>query len=85
MEQLELARFLENKLGWASLLAVQKGISFSVHDDSLATEFGPGSTTSTYAAELTGSNCFRHFAIHFCVLSLTVCDSYNKTLRSVIA
>lgn len=65
MEQLELARFLENKLGWASLLAVQKGISFSVHDDSLATEFGPGSTASTYAAELTGSNCFRHLLFIF--------------------
>ena len=55
MEQLELARFLENKFGWASLLAAQKGVSFRVHDDSLATEFGPGSTTNTNAAESAGS------------------------------
>lgn len=46
MESFDLARSLENKFGWASLMAVQKGVSFSINDDSVATEYGPGSTTA---------------------------------------
>eukprot|EP01036_Dinobryon_divergens_P034732 gene34732-44919_t len=50
MESLDLARCLENKFGWASLMAVQKGVSFIIKDDSLATEFGPGSTVGVIVA-----------------------------------
>jgi hypothetical protein len=30
----------ENKLGWASILAMQKGIAFEVSDKTVASEFG---------------------------------------------
>jgi hypothetical protein len=63
MESLDLARCLENKFGWASLMAVQKGVSFSIKDDSLATEFGPGSTVGVPAAGRNPAIC------SVCVLS----------------
>lgn len=65
MESFDLARCLENKFGWASLMAVQKGVSFSVKDDSLATEFGPGSTVGVVAA---GRNPARYTIFLFCFM-----------------
>lgn len=41
-----LANVFENKLGWASILALQKGISFDVADKTVASEFGLPDTIS---------------------------------------
>ena len=38
---LSMVKFLENKFGWAHVVASQKGVVFGVKDSSLATEFGP--------------------------------------------
>ena len=40
-EALSLVNVLENKFGWANVMASQKGVAFRVNDTSLATEFGP--------------------------------------------
>ena len=40
-EALSLVNVLENKFGWANVMASQKGVAFTVTDASLATEFGP--------------------------------------------
>ena len=40
-EALSLVNVLENKFGWANVMANQKGVAFRVNDTSLATEFGP--------------------------------------------
>jgi len=36
---------LENKFGWANVMASQKGVEFCVNDSTLATEFGPAAST----------------------------------------
>eukprot|EP01036_Dinobryon_divergens_P028846 gene28846-37853_t len=41
-----LVNVFENKLGWASILAMQKGISFEVSDKTVASEFGLPDTMS---------------------------------------
>ena len=56
LERLPLAGLLQERFGWASLLAVQKAITFRVEDDTLATEFGPGSAVDD-SVESAGRNC----------------------------
>ena len=46
-EKMKLAGLLEDKFDWASLLAAQKGVTFRVDDDTVATEFGPGVALAT--------------------------------------
>ena len=41
-----LVNVFENKLGWASILAMQKGIVFEVSDKTVASEFGLSDTIS---------------------------------------
>ena len=48
---LSMVRFLENKFGWAHVMASQKGVVFSVKDSSLATEFGPSDLVIPTAGE----------------------------------
>ena len=55
LERLTLVGLLQEKFGWASLLAVQKAITFRVEDDTLASEFGPGSAVGSL--ESAGRNC----------------------------
>eukprot|EP01035_Chromulina_nebulosa_P034445 gene34445-46217_t len=55
LERLTLIGLLQEKLGWASLLAVQKAVTFRVQDNTLATEFGPGSAVGS--VESAGRNC----------------------------
>ena len=43
---MKLAGLLEEKFGWVSLLAAQKGVTFRVEDDTVATEFGPGTAVA---------------------------------------
>lgn len=47
LERPSLVGLLKEKFGWASLLAVQKVVTFRVEDDTLATEFGPGSAVGS--------------------------------------
>eukprot|EP01036_Dinobryon_divergens_P061853 gene61853-biopygen30372 len=51
---LNMVRFLENKFGWAHVVASQKGVVFSVKDSSLATEFGPSDLVPPIADEENG-------------------------------
>jgi signal transduction histidine kinase len=46
-EALSLVNVLENKFGWANVMASQKGVAFRVNDTSLATEFGHIATSLT--------------------------------------
>ena len=41
-----MVNVLENKFGWANVMASQKGVAFRVNDTSLATEFGPIASVS---------------------------------------
>eukprot|EP01036_Dinobryon_divergens_P034723 gene34723-biopygen27455 len=43
---LSLVNVLENKFGWANVMASQKGVAFQVNDTSFATEFGPIASVS---------------------------------------
>jgi hypothetical protein len=44
-DALSLVNVLENKFGWANVMASQKGVEFCVNDSTLATEFGPAAST----------------------------------------
>jgi hypothetical protein len=46
-----MVKFLENKFGWAHVMASQKGVVFSVKDSSLATEFGPSDLAPPIAGD----------------------------------
>ena len=48
---LSMVKFLENKFGWAHVMASQKGVVFSVKDSSLATEFGPSDLAPPIAGD----------------------------------
>ena len=53
-----MANVLENKFGWANVMASQKGVAFTVTDASLATEFGPVAAAGpVVAGEENGIRC----------------------------
>ena len=54
LETLKLVGLLKEKFSWGSLLAAQKGVTFRVEDDTLATDFGSGAVVAVMA--LTGSD-----------------------------
>jgi hypothetical protein len=57
-DALSLVNVLENKFGWANVMASQKSLVFCVNDSTMATEFGPAISTPTagHAIPLTGYN-----------------------------
>jgi hypothetical protein len=63
LERLTLVGLLQEKFGWASLLAVQKAITFRVEDGTLATEFGPGSAVGSVESAGRNSDSIQYLVL----------------------